>query len=753
MSFRRLFPVSILLCLSAPAFAETFPITIKSVHLGFPSNLNKDRFTFKAGKWSPVWVELELSGSLNDKEIAITVETPDADDVMTVASVVKELSSKTGRWFGPVALLKPGGITSEVTVRINAAYASDEPRLLAEVYRGRPVGLAPSRFLFLSVGSDLPGFRLSKTEGQAGESHSSEILRNGWVEKAAITDASELPDRWFGYEGIDLLILSGDANGYFWKGLAQLPVQRAALLEWVRHGGHVLISGGAAETINALDECKPLLPGSLPLDGRREVEEIAMVLPNSPRLILKAAASKKLLLQSLSPIPKRPYQIKLLSDDAENPVPLVVQNSFGLGRVTLAAFDLDSPEMREWAHREAFWDWLVGICGMHVPSGTEKPTADSSEDEDKYLSRLQNNLEFFEGIPVISFGWVALFLLAYILLIGPIEYVLLQRLFKRLELTWLTFPVIVAGVCLCAYFAAHRLKGQELRVNKIDLVETDLHDQTAYVKSWFTLFSPQNQNLDVELSTGWVEGTKTEALCWHGKPKSSRQSLFRRSYAYSDQYANGLEHVPFQVWSTKVFTGSWSAHLEKPWFESTLRIAAADSNQITGSITSHLSIEMIEDAQLFYRGHTITIPPLLRNAPRYLSTSSQSANASTWLHEANVQKDLAPSNSSGRNMRGDFSDDPNFRLWPMLFHELMQGQFGQLWNASERELDQSWRIGEKNRHEAILVARLRTTLGPAVEDPKSDAAPTHLLLNHMPVSGPLRQETYIRVYIPVLSND
>ena len=88
-------------------------------------------------------------------------------------------------------------------------------------------------------------------------------------------------------------------------------------------------------------------------------------------------------------------------------------------------------------------------------------------------------MDTFEGVPVISFGWVALFILFYILLVGPIDYFVLKRLFKRLELTWITFPLIVIVVSVVAYLAAYYSKGDDLRVNKVDLVQIDLHPRGA----------------------------------------------------------------------------------------------------------------------------------------------------------------------------------------------------------------------------------------------------------------------------------
>src|SRR5205823_1786103 len=112
---------------------------------------------------------------------------------------------------------------------------------------------------------------------------------------------------------------------------------------------------------------------------------------------------------------------------------------------------------------------------------------------------LRNNLEQFENVSNISFGWVALFIFIYILVVGPLDYFFLKKVVKRLELTWITFPTVVLVVSAVAYFTAYALKGNDLRINKLDLVdivgeldEKGAHSEgtRAYGSTWFTLFSP-----------------------------------------------------------------------------------------------------------------------------------------------------------------------------------------------------------------------------------------------------------------------
>src|SRR5262249_2582414 len=131
---------------------------------------------------------------------------------------------------------------------------------------------------------------------------------------------------------------------------------------------------------------------------------------------------------------------------------LAVSAPFGLGRVTVVAIDLDQPPFTRWKEQGVLWETLLREGGPKFESAqVQDPTAAfmgsayGREDAD-LLGQLQRATESFEGVPVISFGWVALFIVLYILVVGPLDYFFLKKIVKRLELTWVTFPLIVLAV-------------------------------------------------------------------------------------------------------------------------------------------------------------------------------------------------------------------------------------------------------------------------------------------------------------------
>ena len=145
-----------------------------------------------------------------------------------------------------------------------------------------------------------------------------------------------------------------------------------------------------------------------------------------------------------------------------------------------------------------------------MPPSTDGAVKDDGNEPPALLAELQRALENFEQVPVVNFGWVALFILIYILIVGPLDYILLTRVFKRPELTWITFPLVIVGLSVLIYCVAFAMKGDDLRINKIDLVEYDLTGpQQAYGTTWFTLFSPRIQNYTVGAepsAPGWAAG-------------------------------------------------------------------------------------------------------------------------------------------------------------------------------------------------------------------------------------------------------
>jgi len=384
-------------------------------------------------------------------------------------------------------------------------------------------------------------------------------------------------------------------------------------------------------------------------------------------------------------------------------------------------------------------------------------------------------------------------------LIGPIDYLFLKKVVKRLEWTWVTFPVIVITVSAGAYFAAYALKGRDLKMNKVDVVDVDLAGGRVDGSTWFTLFSPRIQNYTIGVEPAgpvWTPADPTLAahdtvLSWQSTVERNRYSsggtggLFSKRYRYQsmpdtadpnrDLYASGLESVPIQVWTTKAFSAQWTAVIDpnNPPISAELSVSKADPKGLVGTITNHLPVEKFSDVALFWRNHAYDLgTELPTGSPKAISTSAETGRAPNavessvrdWLND--VAKRYAGASKNVPNKQNQFggtfetgtTTQPNFRLWELLFTDIAAESLRtQGPNASLRRLDQSWRVGEDRPEQAILVLRIPTREGAAEETTQSPESPSRLWLGELPTSGgtrpalqgTLKQETYVRVFIPV----
>jgi hypothetical protein len=141
--------------------------------------------------------------------------------------------------------------------------------------------------------------------------------------------------------------------------------------------------------------------------------------------------------------------------------------------------------------------------------------------------------------------------------------------------------------------------------------------------------------------------------------------------------------------------------------------------------------------------------------------------SSQWLQKEGGLEDLlrrAPNYSEGIGRGRNTVQQPTTAFgelppWGVLFHEgtLTYGDNVIPRNASLRRLDQSWRLSPDHRSEVILVGRVvMPSGGPAEETLSGSGAASRLWLRELPGSGartPIpgtgRQETWVRVYLPV----
>lgn len=807
---RVLGALAVALLAAGPVAAEPPRVRIASAAVGLPPGGREDPNAApvcKFAAWAPVYVELEILGEVKEPA-QLVVETPDADGIITTLAVPLDLAAASpGTTLRPRDLrmmpyLRPAAGTGETTVTVRTAAGA----ALSEPFRIRSLRPRdPLTYVVLSLGSRLPEFDLPKPTGTGeAELPPGGPLRGGRVELTAIADFDLLPDQWFGYDAADLVILNtGTGSDDLVKRLFNPRIggpRLQAFWEWIGRGGRLVVAvggnAGLVKQLPALDflpyTVNPNAPTRpvtrLPLYwAARESSQTSTL---NGVLALKGGATFPL----ANLVPKPGHAGRVVSPpagrQAEDREIVAAQAGYGLGRVTVIGFDLDRPPFTEFSRQAEFWDWVLREGGSSRASvGSEgkprPPTAGPTDDENEVAVAVRAHLDTFDDVPVVSFGAVALLIVLYLLLIGPVEYYFLRRVLGRLELTWLSFPPIVLTVCVAAYLTAAAVKGRELRVNKVDVIDvvagtdplTGKPGGSVYGTTWCTVFSPRidTYTIGVTPAEGWTRPGETgdSLVGWVGGPRTGRASLLRRRYGYhvgaeSGVIADALENVPIQVWSTKSFAANWAGAIDpaSPVVESRLEHPPGDPTRAVGTFVNRMPFAAVTDCVAFYAGQAYPLGTILSGQEVRLILD-RGLPAAQWLQEhGQLAELLGRVQGSGAATAGRPGSAPatsaasgnRLPLWGLLFHEAsLRNEEGAVpRNASFRRLDQSWRLAPDNRDEVIVVGRVLPPPGPAEALFGGPASPSRIWLKALPghgdrpaVPGTGRQETYVRLYLPI----
>ena len=463
----------------------------------------------KSSQWVPVAVELTNRGGPVTGTLLLPVINGSAGTYTT--------------YHRPVTL--GGRARQVVTLYIRSEMLADRLQVTLQPDRGGVIA-AEGALDTVSGGDRLivvldrePGslaFLSGALSASAGGRSPSEQRREVRV---ADGDPDLLPDAPCGYATADLLLI-GDIP------TRQLRAEvKAAIRQWVRGGGTVVISGGA-DWARLRD---PFLQQLLPVQvlGAAPVANLAGLSsffgPLSGNAVLTRAAP-------------RPGALVLAQQDG---LPLVVEGTLGAGKVIFLAFDVARPPLRSWPGQNALWNVLFS----RADAGTRYVQAvatDSRQGVVWRLGRLVMNVPSMKAPPL---WWLGVFLVTYLLVLVPVNYGLLKWR-RRLELAWFTTPLIVIAFTLLAYSIGFSMKGGALLLNEVSLVETIAGSRWAASTTFTGIFSPARTSYDLQARPAGCAITEVNPI---GSGWGERTLFVRQTETMS------LPQARFDMWSMRVF--------------------------------------------------------------------------------------------------------------------------------------------------------------------------------------------------------
>ena len=290
--------------------------------------------------------------------------------------------------------------------------------------------------------------------------------------------AEDLPREFISYDQLDAVVI-GDAP------LNQLNEEQArALRLWVASGGLLVVTGAAdVAGLRAIG-----LESILPVDARATA-----TIASLPELTEVYGS-----FDSTDPLTVMTAGLRL---DAHALVgagdrPIVAEKSYGSGLVRFVAINPKLNPYRAWTAAKDLWTDLL------LPSAETKPkhvnwiTIGRRGNSTSNNWGVQSFLFRLAEIAPPSPKYVLLFLLAYVLTLGPINYLVL-RWRRKTDLAWLTIPAVVITFAVVSLTVAQIGRGGDSIVADSSLVELHQRDGISRVSTGLLMMPATKRTQEV----------------------------------------------------------------------------------------------------------------------------------------------------------------------------------------------------------------------------------------------------------------
>lgn len=405
--------------------------------------------------------------------------------------------------------------TNDLTARLNAQ----------EIPDGAPLEPgAPSRLALMKqetfcalVAGDVSGLRELQREVLDRTGSNDDLL----LRVLTAESNASLPRQSDAWQSVDAFVLQSD--------FSMTAAQSAALRAWVLQGGHLILSAGANCPELFESPVSEWIAPEFDL-GREPLPVRSLTLAGFQNYVPGARVLS--VIGTSFPIARiRSPQVRYELPSIDGP--LIARRAIGAGMITFVAVDLTQRPLSNWKSLPGLYETLLANAGM-----AEDATADrrggriSSSGVNDLGTQL---LWSVDAVPAEErwSSWIVIALMAaWIAVIGPLDYLLVSRIFRRPHLTWVTFPLLVA--LGCGVIAAARPQPeqpQRLRaLNLLDVSESG-GQGTARLRSWFSVSAATSRrsSITADPEESAVPGTIDDraSLTWTGRPENVYGGMYR----------------------------------------------------------------------------------------------------------------------------------------------------------------------------------------------------------------------------------
>jgi hypothetical protein len=555
-------------------------LTVKTAGVGIAGK-------FKAGFWQPVRLTVVAGAEGARGRLELVVPDGDQAPVIYANEEAAPVNLTAGQEGTFLLYAKMGPVAAPITVQLR----QDGRVAWSHALTGLPPALLATQELILGIGPPV-----GLEEAVAAIRRQPEIA----LQAATVRSPAELPDMWWGYEGVDVVVLpTSDADLL----AAMTNDQQAALLEWVQLGGRmVLLVGARGEEIAAAESpWRTLLPGKftevVPLRERSGLETFTKVtLPFEEEFFQRNRPRITRLTEVRGEV--------LAGEETSTAHPLVVHAAAGLGEVWFVGLDLDHPSLAAWPGRVRLLAAMLQR-DQQRREGRERETrpALAHLGYQDLSGQLRTALDQFPGVTMVSITTVSVLMAVYLLLIGPGDYLLLSQLRWPRQVTWITFSLVALCFIGVALVVAGQSHGRRVRLNQVEIVDIDLARRMVRGTVWSQIYSAATTQYDPVLKIAQPDRTVEDTkgwLTWQGLPGdalgglSSRQIALARTEPYQASMPGGelkMTGVPVSIASSKSLSGRWWGKSKLP---TETELVSDQYGLLSGTFTQPLAVELTE---------------------------------------------------------------------------------------------------------------------------------------------------------------
>ncbi len=196
---------------------------------------------------------------------------------------------------------------------------------------------------------------------------------------------------------------------------------------------------------------------------------------------------------------------------------IAAESGFGRGVVSLIGFSPAAGWIADGSAADLLWRRLLPQESGPALNPLNLP------DDSQIVYALQN----LPAIDLPPIEQLFALLLAYIALVGPINYLVLRRLDKR-EWAWVTIPALVGIFAVGSYGLGATLKGSDVIVNEIAVVRAAEGSERGIGQVYVGIYSPSRRTFDVRIPGGALISNPT-SQAQQGQAETPLDVLFGES--------------------------------------------------------------------------------------------------------------------------------------------------------------------------------------------------------------------------------